>query len=285
MSVSRPLSNRYSLMGGMSYTAFTVLDSESVGILPERDLSGRVALTALIGKGNLTLTVGGRSALNTFPFFSLSGDYRFASSTTLELSADWSGMAEESAPLQVGGVKDRIAVALQQQLTQRNSLTVRGAMFDFRDQWRNPLGSGYSWEAEVAHRITFSYPELLCRLYGGYYHYRETGLPEGDTLTLLPAGAAVQTSFFVPQTFTQAGFGVSAGTAGADGYSSRWRPYGSLDLLYNSRSGVGFRYELGTAGPIFGMDRLAIGATQESGRFGSSDLNSAIEMNYRYLFN
>jgi len=283
--VSRPLTNRYSLAGRFSYTGFGTLKDDVVGTMPDRDLSGQLILSTLFGRGKASISVGGRSSVNSFAFVGLDADYRVSSTLSLELSADWSGLAEETAPLQIGGLKDRLTVGMSHQLSGRDTLSWRGSVYSLRDQWRRELGNGGSVEGEAVHRLSVAYPDLLVRGFAGGYHYSRTGTPEGETYLLQPAGSDPDNGYFVPNSFVQVGIGTAVGGAAREGYSRSWQSYGSVDLLWNSESGVGFHYDIGLAGPLFGYDRLIFGVAQDSGRFGSNDLNSLLEMQYRYYFN
>ncbi|MSM38412.1 MAG: tetratricopeptide repeat protein [Geobacter sp.] len=283
--VSRPLTNRYSLAGRFSYTGFGTLKDDVVGTMPDRDVAGQLSLSTLFGQGRASVSVGGRSSLNSFAFVGLDADYRLSSTLSLELSADWSGLAEETAPLQIGGLKDRLTIGITHQLSGRDTLSWRGSVYSLRDQWRRELGNGGSIEAEAVHRLSVAYPDLLVRGFAGGYQYSRTGAPEGETYLLQPAGSVPDSGYFVPHSFVQVGIGTAVGSSAREGYSRCWQPYGSADLLWNSESGVGFHYDIGLAGPLIGYDRLIFGVAQDSGRFGSSDLNSLLEMQYRYYFN
>ena len=87
----------------------------------------------------------------------------------------------------------------------------------------------------------------------------------------------------MPKSFTQIGLGLNIGQLRRSAYSREWLPFGGFDLTWNSISGTGFRYELGLVGPVFGLDKLEGSFSQESGRFGNSDVNSRFDI--RYLYN
>jgi len=47
---------------------------------------------------------------------------------------------------------------------------------------------------------------------------------------------------------------------------------------------MGFRYEVGLLGPVFGLDNLEFAFEQDSGAFGRSEITTRFDMRYRYHF-
>jgi hypothetical protein len=78
--------------------------------------------------------------------------------------------------------------------------------------------------------------------------------------------------------------GISIGQEGRSIYIRDWRPFGAADMIWNSTNGVGFRYEVGLLGPVFGLDNLEMAFEQDSGAFGRSDITTRFDMRYRYHF-
>jgi hypothetical protein len=155
-----------------------------------------------------------------------------------------------------------------------------------RDQERRQLGEGASIEGEWAHRLLAGWPDTSLRFFGGYHYYARKGIPSSNALTLIPPAQRppLDSSFFVPETFSQSGFGISIGQDGRNSYIRDWRPFGAVDIIWNSVGGVGYRYETGLLGPVLGLDNLELSFSQDSGSFGRSDITTRFDLRYRYHF-
>jgi tetratricopeptide (TPR) repeat protein len=245
--------------------------------------SGLLSLQMQHEKGTATLTAGVTDALSRFATYALSSDWHLYNRLILDLSLRFGWQATESVPLRIGGMKDEMGIGLLTAVTPRDTLSTRLTLRNLRDQERRMLGSGLSIEGEGAHRLLLDWPDTNVRLFGGYYHFEQNGTPVGRTLALMPVGAAED--YFVPRPFAQIGGGVTVGQEARSSYNRRWLPFAGADLSWNSVSGTGFRYVLGAAGPVLGLDTLEGTFSQESGSFGNSEVNSKIELRYRYSLN
>lgn len=285
VTVSQPATRHWTVLAEGKETNFTTFRSGVIGVLPEKEVSGKIGATYLMERGEASLFAGGRAALESFPFVTASADYRPSSRWRVALGLNYSDIADETAALRIGGVKDMASLSVAYQPVPRDSVTGRATAFAFRDQERETLGGGGSFEAEYGHIFTSAYPDWRGRLFGGYFHYTRNVLPQGALLSLIPAGAAQDAAFFVPDSFGQMGFGLSCGSASLSSYTRQWRPFGGSDVIWNSRSGMGWRYELGAHGPLLGLDKLRLGVSQDSGSYGLSEMNTVLEMEYQYYFN
>ncbi|MDD2735587.1 MAG: tetratricopeptide repeat protein [Desulfuromonadaceae bacterium] len=245
--------------------------------------SGLLSVQMQHEKGSATLTAGVTDALSRFASYGISSDWHLNSRLALDLWLRLGWQATESVPLRIGGMKDEAGIGLLTAVTPRDTFSSRLTVRNLRDQERRMLGNGLSIEGEGTHRLLLDWPDATVRIFGGYYYFEQNGTPVGRTLALMPVGAAKD--YFVPRPFTQIGGGITVGQEARTGYHRRWLPFAGADLSWSSVSGTGFRYELGAVGPVFGLDRLEGTFSQESGSFGYRDVNSKIELRYRYSLN
>lgn len=280
-----PLDNRTWLKAELTNTDFRHLKTGALGAYVSSKQRGLLGLGYRHAAGTATLSGGGADGLYRYPVALLQGDWRFSSRLTADLNLGFNSEAQESVPLLIGGIKDEAALGINYRLTGRDTFRVRAAGFTFRDQMRRYLGSGSSVDTELGHRVHVAWPDTTLRLFGGYHLHNANGTPEGKTAALIPRDAAKTASYFIPARFGQIGAGIALGQTWKETYTRNWKTFGAVDVGWNSASGVGFRYELGAVGPLFGLDTLLFSLSQESGSFGSSELSTRFDLMYRYLFN
>ena len=235
--------------------------------------------------GQATVSGGIYDGLYNHPTGQLLGDWRVTSWLTADVAIAAGTEANESVPLLIGGMKDELALGVTWRLTGRDSIRLRGATFTFMDQVRRYLGGGNSLDGELGHRLNVAWPDFTVRLFGGYHQHHANGTPLGKTWALIPRDAEKSAAYFIPASFGQLGSGIAFGQTWKETYTRNWKLFGAVDTSWNSVSGVGFRYELGAVGPLFGLDTLLFSLSQESGAFGNSDLSTRVDLIYRYLFN
>ena len=257
-----------------------------LGAYPSSQQTAQAGMIYRHTTGSSELFGGIRDGLSQHAMAGFQGDWKLADRTTLELALLTGAEATESVALRVGGMKDEIRISLIQGLTPRDSLGLRISGRNLRDQEYNKLGEGVSFDGDLNHRLLADWPDTTVRVYGGYHYYGVTGTPTGKAgrLLPLPTGNRGDAAFFVPSPFAQAGAGIAVGQDGRSSYTRDWRPFGAADAGWNSSSGVGFHYELGLVGPLFGLDKLEAAFSQDSGTFGTSDITSRFDMRYRYYF-
>ncbi len=285
ITLSMPVTRRWTFLAEGTQGVRGNLGSGAIGETPGIDVGVRMGIGYRMEKGESFLLVGGRSALESFPFVSGGLEYRPSSRWRILLGLRYSDYADETVPLRIGGTKDAAELSMEYRLTHRDILSGRVSVFAFHDQDRRRLGGGEAVELDYSYLFAFSYPDVRGRVFGGYSGYRRGGMPTGEILKLIPGGRAPDISFFVPESFGQAGLGFSFGQATRDAYSKEWRLFGAADFVWNSRASAGWRYEAGVHGPLFGLDKLYFSILQDSGSYGLSDMNTTLEIGYRYYLN
>ncbi len=282
LAVSLPVRQRLTLFSDIDYNKFSRFSTDSIGTLPSRDMSARLGFTYKMDKCELSAYGGVRSSLEEFPFGGVSAACSIKQAWRLGAGLQYSERASESVPLTIGGAKDQLSLSAERTLTPRNTISAQLNLFRLLDQNRNRLGSGEGVTVEYGHQLTFAYPDYRARIIGSYNNFRRDGQPDGKILTLLPENSGPDSPFFVPDSYWQLGGGFSFGSATRNAYVKEWRPFGSLDLAWNSRTDVWWGYEMGMHGPVFGMDKFAISVTQDSGSFGVAELNTIFKLSYKY---
>ncbi|MBT1071848.1 tetratricopeptide repeat protein [Pelotalea chapellei] len=282
ISLTSALTPRISLGAELGNTDIRHQKTGALGAYPASEQTARLGLIYRHDKGSSELFGGIRDGLSRHAMAGIQGDWKVDHRLTLEMALLAGADAPESVGLRIGGMKDEIRLGLQQGLTPRDILGLRISARNLRDQDYNSLGDGVSVEGDLNHRLLAEWPDTTLRLYGGYHYYGRNGTPTGKARSLMPANA--DGSWFVPSSFSQAGAGIAVGQEGRSAYIRNWRPFGILDTGWNSTTGIGFHYELGLVGPVFGLDKLEGSFSQENGTFGTSDITSRFDVRYRYYF-
>ncbi len=285
VTVSLPVTRRWTFLAEGAQTMFGKFRAGVIGELPGVDASGRIGIRYMMEKGEAFMSVGGRSALESFPFAVGGLEYRPSSRWRVFLGFRYSDLAEETVPLRIGGTKDAAEISMEYRLTHRDILSGRVSAVAFHDQDRRRLGGGEAVELDYSYLFAFSYPDIRARVFGGYSAYTRVREVRGSLRKLIPEGRTPDSSFFVPESFSQGGVGVSFGQATRDSYTKEWRVFGAADFVWNSRASAGWRYEAGVHGPLFGLDKLYFSISQDSGSYGFSDMNTTLGMGYRYYLN
>lgn len=284
VALAAPMTSRYSLRLNAGNADIRAQKGGVLGRYPGSIQSAQAGVAIRHEQGKTELMAGMRDGLSRHAVLSLLSDWKIGSRHNLNISLRLGAPATETVPLQIAGLKDEAGLAVLTALTPRDILMVRVSGRSLRDQERRQLGEGASFETELARRLLNSWPDTSVRMFGGYHYYARTGAPSGTTLALIPSGAAAGASFFVPPTFTQTGLGISIGQEGRNSYIRNWRPFGAADMIWNSSSSFGYRYELGLLGPFFGLDNFEFAFEQDSGAFGRSETTTRLDLRYRYYF-
>lgn len=284
ISLATPISNRFALRLEAGNTDIRARESDVIGFYPSSIQSAQVGLLMRHEQGKTELMAGMRDALSRHAMFSLLNDWKMDNRRELNLNLLIGAPATESLAMQIGGLKDEAGIILTNALSPRDALMLKLSGRRLQDQERRQLGEGASIETELTHRLLVNWPDTSLRLFGGYHYYAQTGIPAGKTLALIPSGTATDSSFYVPSTFYQTGMGVSVGQEARNSYIRDWRPFGAVDMIWNSSNGIGYHYELGLLGPVFGLDNLELAFGQDSGAFGRSDITTRFDLRYKYFF-
>ncbi len=155
----------------------------------------------------------------------------------------------------------------------------------FRGQDRSALGHGMVYDVEAGYRIRTSYPDYTVRVVGTHANYSANGGSLTPRMaSLVPVGDEATPAFYMPQGFTQAGVLFGFGTELLDEYTRKWRPFGEVGLLRDTRARQNFRVQGGLAGSVFGNDHLALYISHETAARNGGRPLTELGMRYRWLY-
>ena len=283
ISLSYPLTQRLALKVEAGNTEIRHLKNGLLGFYPSSSKNARAGFSLRHEQGMAEASIGLYDGLSRSVMATMRTDWKLNHKQSLDLALRVGAEASETVLLKIGGLKDEVSVGLQNAFSSRDSLLLRFSARSLRDQDRRELGEGASFESELTHRLLMSQPDTNLRLFAGYHHYARSAKPSGKALRLIP-GEIADAAYYVPSSFTQTGIGINVGQEGRTSYIRHWRPFGALDTNWNSVSGLGYHYEVGLVGPVFGLDKLEGAFSQDSGSFGTSDMTSRFDLRYRYHF-
>lgn len=285
LTLSQPLTSRYSLLAELTERQFSLLRSNVLGSIPRTDLGGTLAVTRRHEGGQLVMELGVRDGGTAVqPTAAVAGSWRLWHDLQLSGRFAYHERAEETAALAVGGARDRLQLLVAGSLTASDTVALELSSVRLYDQDRQYLGQGQAVSLELRHQITRAWPDYGLRLFGGYSIYRADGSVSSRTAALVPVGTLPTAAFFVPKSYGSLGAGIFLGETWKGTYTRDWKPFAAADVSWNSSSGTGFSYSLGMVGPVFGLDQLLLELTQGSGQFGMNDLSTTIGIRYRYFY-
>ncbi len=285
LTLSQPLTSRYSLQAELTERQFSLLRSNVLGSVPRTDLGGTLSLTRRHEGGHLSLQLGGRDGgIAAQPTAALAGSWRLWHDLQLSGRLAYHERAEETAALAAGGARDRLQLLVAGTLTSSDTVALELSSVRLYDQDRQYLGQGQAVSLELRHQITRAWPDYGLRLFGSYSAYQADGSVSSRTAALVPVGTLPTAAFFVPKSYGSLGAGVFLGETWKGTYTRDWKPFAAADVSWSSSSGTGFSYGLGMVGPVFGLDQLLLELTQGSGQFGVNDLSTTIGIRYRYFY-
>lgn len=201
------------------------------------------------------------------------------------LRLDWAlhtgALTADSLPLRVAGLDDKLAAGFNWTPDGRHHLNLRLEQHDYRAQTGESLGSGRTLLLEAGHRLFAGQSDHMLKMQLGEGRFSADATPLSPVLaTLVPAGAAADSRFFVPQDYRQLALAWAFGQIPEDQPVRGWRGFGELGANYSDNGGAGYQSLLGVQGPLLGGDRLRL--QLQAGRSGQSQGNSTGELRLDY---
>lgn len=230
-------------------------------------------------------TAGYREGLDTMATARFFGEWNRQGRLQFSTLAGLNQPADESAALRVGGAKDVAALGAIYRTGLREFVGGRIEYSSFRGQDRSALGHGIVYDVEAGYKIRTAYPDYTVRVVGTHASYSANGGSLTPRMaSLVPAGDAATPGFYMPQGFTQAGVLFGFGTELLDDYTRKWRPFGEVGLLRDTRARQNFRVQLGLAGSVFGNDHLSLFVSHETAARNGGVPLTELGMRYRWLY-
>lgn len=253
-----PFSKKYVSTSNVRYRQYHSDDPISLPEIPTKDQSASVEVKNRDKYFTWDISLGYRDYLDSIWTGSIDLQYRYGSSS-LSIDTDYHTDADESVYMSLGGYKDSISVGLNHQLM--GSLELNGVLKLSRFYVAGGDKAGEADEVllSVTKHLREGYPDVGFRSSVGYYGYSER-FADGKINTILPS-YPVQ---LLPESFFQWSIGSYYGIKTQEIFQRKWRPYGNIDVAYNSQNGTGFSVIGGIGGMLLGEDRLSLEANYAS---------------------
>lgn len=255
-------------------------DRSQLTNLPARD--ARIALGAKLEHdlGETGLKLFRRDALESFSGIELNHRVRPIRRFRVDAQLGRNLVADESAVLKAGGMKNAARVNVEWLIGEREYVGIDISSNRYYGQDRTYLGNGAWLAMQLGYHARIDYPNATLKLMGGSYRFNENDQAASASIRrLLPAGSAV-----LPGNFNQVGVGVDLGTVIADQYSRNLRPYASLDLLRGSETGWGYGLECGFVFSPTGHDWLRGRYRQGRSAISGGEDARLLEVEYRFIY-
>jgi|GEM_PF-3938415 len=238
----------------------STIDDTFIRQLPKYDNAYHAGLHRHLRRGWINMKVWYRRAVEMFWGGSAELDYRVTSKLKSNLLIAFNQVSNDNTPLRIGGVRDYGELQLSYRVTDRDETSLLLAGVTLRDQERHKINDGYGIAAEWQHRWFRAYPDYTTFVFASHYEYFIYPLTQSSSFRLLPLGEPRSAAYFDPETFSEAGIGMSVGEQYRLHYSEHFRPFAVASILYNTVSKLGGVAMIGFATPVFGRDHLAISA-------------------------
>ncbi|NOV24683.1 tetratricopeptide repeat protein [Cupriavidus necator] len=260
-------------------------DPEQLVNVPASDRRADLSLGYRDNNRRWRATAGYREGLDTMATARFFGEWNQQGRLQFSTLAGLNQPADESAPLRVGGAKDVLALGATWRFSLREFIGARIEYSRFRGQDRSTLGHGMVYDVEAGYKIRTAYPDYTVRVVATHASYStQDGSLTPRLAALVPAGDAATPAFYMPQGFTQAGVLFGFGTELLDEYTRKWRPFGEVGLLHDTRARQNFRVQGGVAGSVLGNDHLALYVSHETAARNGGRPMTELGLRYRWLY-
>jgi len=259
--------------------------TQMVGV-PGMDRRAELLLNYRDSQKNWLLGVGRRDGLESFTTARLTGNWNQEGRIQYTGTIGYNQPADESSQLRVGGMKDVAELGATWRLGLREFIGGRVQYNHFYGQDRTALGHGTVFDVEAGYRIRTQYPDYTVRIVGTRGIYSTNGGTLSPTLQRLlpPDDDEANPTFYMPQSFTQAGVLFGFGTDLIDDYTRKWRPFMEVGALYDTRAGHNFRGQLGVAGSVLGNDHLSLFVSHDTAARTTGTPLTQVGLRYRWLY-
>ncbi len=261
------------------YEASTVVDK--AGLLsysPDRH-NFFTGLQKHTNRGKLSMGVGYHKNIEENLYYSFEYMRYLTHKTSLGLNLKLRAPADETLYLHYGGMKDNLGLSFTHNFNSRTLYyaSVNGNIYYSAEGKK--VGEGVNFYHELYHKLRIGYPDYTLRIYSSHSSYWERK-QKGKMANL----AAVGLPDVIPPSSNQIGFGFSFGFDNLNSYTRVWRPFASLDMGYDEKSGLGLGVNVGVGGALFGKDNLSVRAFYSSLLRKVFDRYSGVYLTYTRFF-
>lgn len=259
-------------------------DTSQLGSIPGYGQYGAIQLIEQLARGERGLSLGGGRDLAGYT--QLGAFYRYRLRRNLQLAAaiDYGARANDTVPLMIAGLTDRLKTSADYQWSAADSLTATATVSRLRAQGGGRLGNRQSLDLQYRHKLWLAPPDFTLLATATDARYQAAGSVPGSLLRLLPTGQTANIGYFVPRSYVQACVGAGFNEQFRDEWSGQLRLFGTASLCHNSISGPGASADAGLATPVIGPDHLSLGLGMTNNTGATSSRSLSILVNYRYYF-
>jgi hypothetical protein len=269
-SVTGPLESigaRFYVTPSLSISPFTkawfthTTNTDNNFWVPNRDVIGGIKVKKFIHNGFVYFKVAERSSLESFAVASLGLNQKLSSKWTSDLLLGYHKLADETLYLELGGMKNEARVKLNYELDSYNEFEAHINVDQFLGQDNTHLGTGQELELHWENKLFLSYPDWNINLYGYWNKYQYALRPLSPQLQRFfePDDEAVaDTSFIMPESYTQLEFSVGVGQRYKEEYTQSIKGFFEAGLSYGFPIGIGETIQGGVSSSVFGRDHLVL---------------------------
>ena len=259
-------------------------DSKALTGVPRVDRQLGLSLRYQWPAGSIRLTGFHRKAVSSVVGLGMEYEQQWNGHFSSTVTAGLNHKADDSIPLQVGGVKDFIRGQGLYYFSKREFLSLQIDVPRFLSQSRDALGHGLGVEGVIGHHIRREYPDVTVRLLGTVQRYWRGNTVPGSISRLIPIAEDATPNMVVPEGFAQSDINISIGDSIRTIYAKGIRPFGLLGMNYNSVTGIGRSVEAGIAARLLGQDRLLLYGSNIRGGFGQNATTTRFNVEYQRWF-
>ncbi len=215
----------------------------------------------------------------------LAQDYRARSTLTLGWRIEQAAPAGDSLALRAAGRENRLETRALWQPDARTALGLQWTRHAYRGNDGSTLGDGDTVQLDGNYRPGVGPADSLIKLQLAQGRVHPDTTPLSPTLAaLVPAGAPVDSRFFLPPDDRQIALAWAFGERGEEPPSRHWRLDGEAGVNRSDSGGTGYQWRLGLTGAVFGPDRLRLDL--RSGRTGVNrgELARVLTLSYRLYY-
>lgn len=259
-------------------------DASQLGQIPGHGQSASASLVGHFPRSEVGLLLGGGRNLASYARWGAYYRYRLTNALGLGAYADVGAPADDTVPLSIAGLSDRLKGSAEYQWTAWDSVSATATLARLRAQGGGQLGKRQSLDIEYRHKLWLAPPDFTIIASATDARYQHAAALPGALRPLLPAGQPDGTSLLVPRSYAQVCAGVAFNENHRDDWSNQLRPFASVSACQNSVSGSGTALDAGLGTPLLGPDHFSVqlGYSTNTGATGSRNL--ILLFNYRYYF-
>lgn len=240
---------------------------------PERDGAAALTLAARDGFGS-TLSARLEAQTDVLPRLRIGGALGLNQTAT------------DSVFARIGAARDLAQIDTTLRLSQREVVRAEWVLNHFAALDGGRFADGSTARIELRHRLRLDHPELSLRAGLAELRYEPRAGVEPTLLPLLPEaqrGGATNASF-LPASTRQASVGLDCGDSARFRPTRAWRPFCSLSLISDQRSGTQTDWLLGARGRVIGGDDLLL-SVQGGRALGEQKIPFTLwSVSYRYFY-